>query len=141
MVSAGNDLSQAESDAKLADARGDNAALSTAQTEATSAIVAFQSAAQSYGFQECGRSPVGGFDDPLFDRGDHHPGGADHDPAPAPAPAPAPEQELRPAAAGSAGGGSTGGGTGGGSGGVVAPLVESALAERLAQATFSAQAP
>ena len=57
VMSAADDLAQAESDAKLADERGDSAALSTAQTEATSAIVAFQTAAGSYGFTDCSQGP------------------------------------------------------------------------------------
>ena len=57
VMSAADDLAQAESDAKLADERGDSAALSTAQTEATSAVVAFQTAAGSYGFTACSQGP------------------------------------------------------------------------------------
>ena len=57
VMSAADDLAQAESDAKLADERGDSAALSTAQTEATSAVIAFQGAAATYGFQSCSQGP------------------------------------------------------------------------------------
>jgi hypothetical protein len=57
VMSAADDLAQAESDAKLADERGDSAALSAAQTEATSSLIAFQGAAQSYGFDDCGQGP------------------------------------------------------------------------------------
>jgi hypothetical protein len=56
-ISAGEELAQAESDAKLADERGDSAALGEAETRATSALESFESAAESYGFKECGREP------------------------------------------------------------------------------------
>jgi hypothetical protein len=56
-LSAAEALSAAESEAKLADERGDSGALGSAESSATSAIVSFQSAAQAYGFKECGEGP------------------------------------------------------------------------------------
>jgi hypothetical protein len=56
-ISAGEELAQVESDAKLADERGDSSALGAAETNAISALTAFQSAATAYGFKECGREP------------------------------------------------------------------------------------
>jgi hypothetical protein len=56
-IATGEELSQAESEAKLADERGDTAALSAAETSSTSALASFQSAASSYGFEQCGQEP------------------------------------------------------------------------------------
>ena len=56
-ISAAEELSTAEGEAKLADERGDSSALSEAETSATSAIVSFQSAAQAFGFEECSEGP------------------------------------------------------------------------------------
>ncbi len=56
-ISAGEELSQAESEAKLADERGDSTALSEAETKSTSALASFQAAAASYGFEQCGQEP------------------------------------------------------------------------------------
>lgn len=56
-IAAGEELSQAESEAKLADERGDSTALSEAETKSTSALASFQSAAASYGFEQCGQEP------------------------------------------------------------------------------------
>jgi hypothetical protein len=55
--SAGNDLVQAEQDAQLAAERGDDSGLAAAESEADTALSAFQSAAQSYGFDDCGQGP------------------------------------------------------------------------------------
>jgi hypothetical protein len=57
-VSAGKDLVQAEKDAQLAAERNDSAALSSAQSSADTALASFQSAAQAYGFKECGQGPT-----------------------------------------------------------------------------------
>jgi len=56
-ISAAEELSTAEGEAKLADERGDSGALGSAESSATSAIVSFQSAAQAFGFTECGEGP------------------------------------------------------------------------------------
>jgi hypothetical protein len=56
-IAAGEELSQAESDAKLADERGDSTALGEAETSAVTALENFESEATSYGFKECGKEP------------------------------------------------------------------------------------
>jgi len=55
--SAADALSQAEGEVKLASERGDGAALATAESGAGSALASFQSAAQAYGFEDCGEGP------------------------------------------------------------------------------------
>ncbi|HEX7058739.1 MAG TPA: hypothetical protein VF176_02705 [Solirubrobacterales bacterium] len=132
VTSAGDALSQAESDVKLADERGDSAALSTAQAEADSALSDFQLAAQSYGFQECGQEPSA----PSATSTTTTPSSsattttttpvAPTTPAPTPTPAPSTGGAAGGTAGstggGSAGGGSTaGGGTSGGSSGGIGP--------------------
>ncbi len=57
-ISTGEELAQAESDAKLADERADSEALSEAETRSTTALASFQSAAVSYGFKECGQEAI-----------------------------------------------------------------------------------
>ncbi len=54
---AADELSQAEGEVKLAAERADSGALSTAESNAASALTSFQSAAQSYGFEDCGQGP------------------------------------------------------------------------------------
>lgn len=56
-IGAAEGLGQAESDVALAAERGEDAALVTAESEASSALSAFQSAAQTYGFEQCGEGP------------------------------------------------------------------------------------
>lgn len=56
-IAAGEELSQAESDAKLADERGDSTALGEAETSAVTALENFESEATGYGFKECGKEP------------------------------------------------------------------------------------
>lgn len=55
--SAADALSQAEGEVKLASERGDGPALATAESGAGSALASFQSAAQAYGFEDCGEGP------------------------------------------------------------------------------------
>jgi hypothetical protein len=56
-LSAADELAQAESDARLASERGEEAALATAQSEADTALTSFQEAATAYGFKDCGEAP------------------------------------------------------------------------------------
>jgi hypothetical protein len=56
-IGAADALAQAQSDAALAAARGDSAGLQAAESEASSALASFQSAADVYGFEECGEAP------------------------------------------------------------------------------------
>jgi hypothetical protein len=119
VMSAADNLAQAEGDAKLADERDDSAALSTAQTEATSAVIAFQDAAGTYGFQSCNLGPGVSATAPSDPSSQAT---APTTPtAPSTTPAPAPNTGGAGGTAGSGGGstggGSTGGATGGGTGG------------------------
>jgi hypothetical protein len=113
---AGDDLVSAERDAELAAQRGDDSGLAEAETEAGSALDSFQSAAEAYGFSECGQPPE------AVTPGDETatvPVPAGPGPTPlAPAPAPVPTTPAPPTGGAGEGGGDTGGGTGGGTGGV-----------------------
>lgn len=110
VMSTADDLAQAESDAKLADERNDSAALSTAQTEATSAVIAFQGAASAYGFEACGQGPGLTATAPSSTSTTTTPAA----PTTTTTPTPAPSGSTGGAGgtAGSTGGGSSGGGTG-----------------------------
>jgi hypothetical protein len=56
-IAAADELSQAQSNAKLASERGEEGGLESAESEAASALSAFQSAASSYGFEKCSEEP------------------------------------------------------------------------------------
>lgn len=56
-IGAADALAGAQGDAALAAARGDTTALQAAESEASSALASFQSAAQAYGFEDCGEAP------------------------------------------------------------------------------------
>ena len=56
-IAAAEELAQAESDVGLAAERGEDEALASAETEASSALASFQSAASAYGFEECAEGP------------------------------------------------------------------------------------
>ena len=56
-VAAAEQLAQAESNVGLAAERGEEEALATAESEASSALSSFQSAATAFGFQQCGEAP------------------------------------------------------------------------------------
>lgn len=127
-ISAAEELAQAESDAKLAADRGDAAGIEAAESEVSSALASFQSAAQSYGFQNCGEGPSA----PPASAGTappaeaEQPEGVEEEAAPegeVEAEAePAPETETGGAGSPEAGGGTEGGGateeSGGSSGGI-----------------------
>jgi len=129
VLAAGDELVQAEQDARLAAERGDDAGLAEAQSEASSALAAFQSAADSYGLEECGQGPSAPTAIPTT------PGATvpavPTEPPPVtpvtpvtptpPAPPPAPTAPTGGAGTGGGTGGSTGGGDDGantGSGGI-----------------------
>ena len=116
---AGDELVQAQQDAQLAATRGDDAGLATAETEASAALEDFQAAAESYGFQECGRGPSAPSTIPSSPTAPVPvtpvtPPATVTPVAPAPA-APAPVAPAAPTVP--SGGAGTGGGTGGGGGG------------------------
>lgn len=56
-IGAAEQLAQAQSDVALAAERGEDGALATAETEASSALSAFRSAADAFGLQQCGEAP------------------------------------------------------------------------------------
>ncbi len=56
-MAAADELSQAQSNAALAAARGESEALETAETEASTALSSFQTAAEEYGFENCSEAP------------------------------------------------------------------------------------
>ena len=57
VISSGEVLAQAERNAALAAERGEEGALASAEAEGSSALATFQSAAASYGFEDCSESP------------------------------------------------------------------------------------
>jgi hypothetical protein len=124
-------LAQAESDVQLAAERGEDAALVTAETEASSALASFQSAATAFGFEQCGEgpsAPVSGSSGVPAETEAELPEGVEEEEVEA-APEEAeetPETEAGGAGAGGgaeAGGGTAGGGegSGGGSSGGIGP--------------------
>jgi hypothetical protein len=112
---AADELSQAEGEVKLAAERADSGALATAESNATSALASFQSAAQSYGFEDCGQGPSA----PAPSSSTETPAeeeaveGVEEEAAPEEA-APAPEETGGAGSVEAGGGAETGGGTGGG---------------------------
>jgi hypothetical protein len=56
-IGATEQLGQAESDVQLAAERGEEEALTAAESDASSALASFQSAASAYGFTECPEGP------------------------------------------------------------------------------------
>jgi hypothetical protein len=56
-VAAAEELAAAEGEVELAAERGDTAGIEAAEANASSALSSFQSAAQEYGFEECGEGP------------------------------------------------------------------------------------
>jgi len=130
-IAAAESLAQAEDNVKLASEREEGEALAEAETEASAALDSFQSAATSFGFEDCAEAPAapvpGGS---VGEAGEEEAGGVEGEIEEA-----APEEEVEAApeeapveeesAGGGAGvGGGTeggGGGTGGGSSGGVGP--------------------
>jgi uncharacterized membrane protein YgcG len=127
-AAAADELSQTEGEVKLAAERADSEALTTAESSASSALASFQSAAQAYGFEDCGSgpsTPVPGTpaEAPVEEES---PGGIEEEAEVAPEEVePAPETGGAGTAGGGAeaGGGTEGGGTseGGGSSGGIGP--------------------
>ncbi|MBW8060311.1 MAG: hypothetical protein FVQ78_08300 [Solirubrobacterales bacterium] len=113
VISTADELAQAEGDARLAAERGDSSGLAAAESSASTALVSFQSAAQAYGFEDCGERPSA----PVSSTATTPSSTTPAEVAPEePTAAPAPETSPNTGGAGSAegGGGSTGGGTSGG---------------------------
>jgi uncharacterized membrane protein YgcG len=57
LIAAAEQLGQAESDVQLAAERGEEEALTAAESDASSALASFQSAASAYGLSECAEGP------------------------------------------------------------------------------------
>jgi uncharacterized membrane protein YgcG len=115
-IAAAEGLAQAESDVELAAERGEDAALVSAETEASSTLASFQSAATSYGFEQCSEgpsAPVPGSTVPSKTESEAPEGEEEVEEAPEEAEE-APETEAGGAGAGAGGGAEAGGGTGGG---------------------------
>lgn len=118
-IAAAEALVQAEDDVKLA-AEREGEALSEAEAEASSALGSFQSAASSFGFEDCAETPQAPTPSAAGEAGAESAGGGEEAPEEA-----APEEELEvapeeaaPVEEESAGGGAgVGGGTEGGGGG------------------------
>jgi hypothetical protein len=132
-IAAGEALAQAEKNVELASEREDAEALSSAEAEASSALSGFQSAATSFGLEECAEAPAaptpGGTADGLA--GEEGAGGVEEEAEEivpeeeaevAPEEAPPVEEESAGGGAG-VGGGTEGGsaGSGGGSSGGIGP--------------------
>jgi hypothetical protein len=125
-VSAAEALSQAEDNVKLAAERGEGEA--EAEEEASSALSAFQSAAGSFGLEECAEAPAApvpggsgssGGESSGGETGGIEEGGEEVVPEEV---EPAPEEvEPAPETGGGVGGGGTEGGAGGGSSGGIGP--------------------
>jgi hypothetical protein len=124
-------LAQAEANVKLAAEREEPEALATAESEASTALGSFQSAASSFGFEQCAEAPAAPTPKPGGgSAGGEEPatGGVEEGPAEEAAPEEAPpaEEEAAPPAeeesagggAGVGGGAEGGGESGGGSGGI-----------------------
>lgn len=127
VFSAGRDLVQAVSEAGVAATQGDTEATVAAETTVTAALAAFRTAANDYGFTECGGPPS----IPATQVPDGAGGGVDTDPAPSDQPVTEPEPVApgEPAGGATADGGSppTGtddGGAAGGTGGGDGPPVD-----------------
>ncbi len=128
-IAAAEALSTAEDEVSLAAERGDTAALEMAESNASSALASFQSAAEEYGFEECSEGPSAPVSAGTAPEAGET--GSTEVPAEPEAEATEPEAEAAPEPApetGGAGGTAEGGGTtgapegggttGGGSGGI-----------------------
>lgn len=112
---AADELSQVEGEVKLAAERADSGALSTAESKAASALASFQSAAQSYGFEDCGQGPSAPAPSSSAEAPSEEEAveGVEEEVAPEEV-APAPEESGGAGSVEAGGGAETGGGTGGG---------------------------
>lgn len=116
VVSGGEELAQAERNAALAAERGEEGALASAEAEASAALATFQSAAASYGFEDCSEGPSAPPATTAVTPSEpEETGGQAVEEEPAPEPEPAPETGGAGTVEG--GGAATGGETAGGGGG------------------------
>ncbi len=132
-ISSAEALAQAESNVKLASEREEGEALSEAETEASSALASFQSAAITFGLEDCAEAPAaptpsGSVEEPAGEESSGGVEGGVEEAAPeeeveiAPEEAPPVEEEGAGGGAGVGGGTEGGGGSsGGGSSGGIGP--------------------
>jgi hypothetical protein len=131
---AAEELAKAEDEVKLASERGDTAGLEAAESNASSALTAFQNAASEYGFKACSEGPSApATSGPSAESGEAEAGGEEAEAIEPEAVEPEVEAEPAPevipetgGAGGTAEGGGTagapeGGGTTGGSSGGIGP--------------------
>lgn len=125
-------LAQAQSDVALAAERGEGEALASAESEASTALEAFQEAAGAYGLEQCGEAPSApavtpaGESGPAEEEESSAAGTAEEEAAPEAEEAPpeetggagAVEEESAGGGAAAGGGGESPGGGGGSSGGI-----------------------
>jgi hypothetical protein len=117
-TTAADELATAEGEVKLASERGDTAGLEAAESNASATLASFQTAAQEYGFKECGEEPSA----PATSAPEAGGTGSAEAPEeseaetvePEAEPAPEPAPETGGAGGATEGGGTTGGGGGGG---------------------------
>lgn len=112
-AAAADELAAAEDEVELAAERGDTAGIEAAEANASSALSSFQSAAQEYGFEECGEGPSA----PVTSAPESGETGSAEAPEESESEAVEPEPEAAPEEApetGGAGGTAEGGGTAGG---------------------------
>jgi hypothetical protein len=132
--STAEELAKAEDEVKLASERGDTAGLEAAESNASSALTAFQNAASEYGFKDCSEGPSApATSGPSAESGEAEIGGEEAEAIEPEAVEPEVEAEPAPevipetgGAGGTAEGGGTpgapeGGGTTGGSSGGIGP--------------------
>lgn len=130
---AADELATAQGEVKLASERGDSAGLETAESNASAALSSFQTAAQEYGFKECGEGPSApaatapeSGETGSAEAGEEAEAEAVEPEEVEPAPEPAPETggaggAVEGTGGGTAGGGTEGGGTTGGESGGIGP--------------------
>ena len=125
-IAAADELAQAQSNAALAAARGESESLETAQSEASTALSSFQTAAGEYGFENCTEAPsapvpsAGAGGSPEEAESEAAGGveeGVEEEVVPEAVEEAAPEAETGGAGSTEAGGGGTGGGGEEGGGG------------------------
>jgi len=132
-IGSAEQLAQAESDVALAAGRGEAEALASAEAEAAAALDAFQSAAETYGLEQCTEAPSAPVATPAGEAGgaeeeESGAGAVEEEAAPEAEEEAAPEEtggagavEEESAGGGAAAGGGGSEGSGGGSSGGIGP--------------------
>jgi hypothetical protein len=120
-ITSAEELAQSEDDVKLASEREEGEALAEAETEASSALASFQSAASSFGFEDCAEVPAAPTPSGSAEElpGEESTGGVEgevEEVAPEEEIEAAPEEAAGAVEEGAGGGAGVGGGTEGGGG-------------------------